>query len=495
MDLKKDFKKYLFLIVFILLIGLSLSLWILYIPIYRREPTPGERKAIILCSANDYYRKDDEPDFNGGGEATFSAESSNWTWSNQTNGYGGPDNNYPGRDGNPGALQLIALSNGYVHMEFTYNWTKYYPLYKYAAYNLSAWFNISTYGGAPITILTPGAGVRIGLRWINSTNDVIRTDWSKGVYDTGAQWDFSNVTSVCDNSTGNEITQLHLVLSVEGVMNSGEQVLFDDVKIEYWFPPPIPQPPPPNSDSDGFPAQALQVYWILKNHGYTDENIFLMLYHTNDSIIDIYANDGIANDLTGAIVDVENDDVTSSRFRQELNVSHSDSFASNISSKDQLIIYMVDHGSNKILGDGNATFHFEADDSYITELEFFNLVKEINCKRMMINIDICYSGNFLLQDSINWYNLPKALLITSATNVFSWYWRSNNNPDNFAGSWFFHNFWEQLNQNHTIETAFNSSITWLPAGQVISINEIQSPQIKDNLGIQDIWSFNNTPQL
>ncbi|KKL46758.1 hypothetical protein LCGC14_2342330 [marine sediment metagenome] len=33
-----------------------------------------------------------------------------------------------------------------------------------------------------------------------------------------------------------------------------------------------------------------------------------MLYHTNDAIIDINASDGIANDLTGAVIDVENDE-------------------------------------------------------------------------------------------------------------------------------------------------------------------------------------------
>ena len=112
MKIKQEILKYMVLGIFILLITLSISLWVLYIPIFRREPIPGERKAIILCSANDFYRKEGEPDFNDGVEGTFSAESSNWTWNNQTNGYGGPDNNYPGRDGNPGALQLIAQNNG-----------------------------------------------------------------------------------------------------------------------------------------------------------------------------------------------------------------------------------------------------------------------------------------------------------------------------------------------------------------------------------------------
>ena len=285
------------------------------------------------------------------------------------------------------------------------------------------------------------------------------------------------------------------MLAVEGNMTGTDMVLFDDIKVEFWFPPPIPHPLPSSIDSDGFPAQALQVYWTLKNHGYTDENIFLMLYHTNDNAIDIKANDGILNDLTGAIIDVENNDVTSNRFKQELNATISGSFASSIDLKDQLIIYMVDHGSNRILGDGNATFHFEADDGYISEFEFVDLIKGINCKRKLINIDICYSGNFLNHNSSigsSWYDIPNSILVTSTTDTFSWYWRDNTNGDGFAGSWFFHQFWNQLNQNESIGTAFNFSKNFIPSGLGMSINEIQSPLIRDNLGTKDTWSFSNS---
>jgi hypothetical protein len=503
MELRSKIRKYLPLTGFIILLGLILTGWILYYPTIP-VPKPAQRKAIILCSANDFYRKEGEPGFNNGVEAEFIAEGTNWTWSNQTNGYGGPDRNYHyGHDGQPGALQLICLANGFVHMEFVYNWTDFYPLLKYAAYNLSAWVNISTYSGIPVIINPPGAGVRIGLRWMNSTNGIVRTDWSKGIFNTTGQWNFVNVTGICDDFTGmNEITQLQLVLSVEGVMNAGEQVLFDGINVDYWFPPPIPNPPPNNQDTDGFPAQALQVYWILKDNGYSDDNIFLMLYHTGDDIIDIDAFDGIPNDLNRsgveAVVDVENNNVNSSRFRSELNVSISGSFASSIRAKDQLIIYMVDHGSNKIESNGNATFHFEADNSYITEIEFFNLISQINCKRMMINLDFCFSGNFLNQNSSigsSWYNIPNSILITSTTDILSWYWRDNTNADGFAGSIFFHHFWNQLNQNQTIGDAFNYAINVIPSGQIQSINSLQSPLIQDNLGIKDTWSFNNTLQL
>ncbi|GAG71262.1 unnamed protein product [marine sediment metagenome] len=461
-------------------------------------PTTGARKAIILCSANDFYKSEEDGDFNGSEDSEFDGETSRWVWGNQTNGYGGPDNHYPGINGTDGVLQLIATLTGYVNLEYIFNWTKFYPLFEFNAYYLSAWVNISDNAGNPTVITPPGAGVRIGLRWLNSSNDIIRTDWSKGIYDTSAQWFFLNTTAICDNSTENEITQLHLVLAVEGDMIGGDWVLFDNIRLERWFPPPIPIPPPSKTDTDGFPAQALQVYWVLKNHGYTDDNIFLMLYHKNDAIIDIYANDSISNDLTEVVIDVEDDNVTASRFKQELNISTPGSFTSDINLNDQLIIFMSDHGSNKEISGGNATFHFEADDSYISETEFYNLVKQINCKRIMINIDICFSGNFLNQNSNigqSWYDIPNSILITSTTDDFAWFWRDNSNGDGFAGSWFFHQFWKQLNQSQTIGDAFNLASNFIPAGQVKSIFEIQSPLIQDNLGTKDVWSFTSNPPL
>lgn len=484
-----------------IIVVLVIALVVTLIPFEKKAEDQVVRKAIIVCSANDFYRKEGEPDFT---EGEFDEETTNWVGDFNPNGYGIVDSTLPGHE-TPGVIQLIAksnFSNAYVNMEFIYNWTNFFPLLKYGAYNLSAWVNITTNAWTPAIIIPTGAGARIGLRWLNSSNDVIRTDWSKGIFDTFTGWTFLNTTGIADNSASSEITQLHLVLAVDGNMTGTDMVLFDGVKVDYWFPPPIPSPPPSNMDSDGFPAQALQVYWILKNHGYTDDNIFLMLYHTNDDIIDIYANDGIPNDLNRsgveAQVDVENDEVNASRFRQELNNSISGSFASNITQEDQLIIYLVDHGSNNILGDGNATFHFEADDSYVTEIEFFNLVSQINCKRMLINIDICFSGNFLNEFSDigqSWYDIPNSILVTSTTDIYSWYWRDNSNADGFAGSWFFHSFWEGLNQSETIGTAFNTAKNLVLSGQTQSIDDIQAPLIQDNLGIKDAWSFNSDPSL
>ena len=166
------------------------------------KPTPGARKAIILSSANDYYRKDGEPDFNDGEDAKFYSEPLTPKWiDNSTNGFGAIDSDLPGHD-NPGAVFLIPSTGPpvTVNLEFIYNWTNYYPLYKGAAYNLSTWVNITTYGGGPATITLPGKGARIGLRWLNSSNEIVRTDWSKGLINTLGGWIFLNVTGIADNS-------------------------------------------------------------------------------------------------------------------------------------------------------------------------------------------------------------------------------------------------------------------------------------------------------
>ena len=479
----------------IVLVGVIIIAFVFWIIPHVPLPLPpSERKAIIIGSANDFYASEAEDDFNTGNQSTFGSESGKWV-QNFTNGYGGQDT-VPGKDGNPGALHLIANTNpdptGYVILEYTYNWTNFHSLNEYAFYNLSAWVNIPMSVGLP--------GVRVGLRWSNPRG-IIRTDWSNGLLTTSGQWAMLQVSGVCNNATNNEITQMYLILAVEGTMTHNDEVFFDDVKVEKWIAvnvtdPIDPNPPPNRIDSDGFPAQALHVYWILKSHGYTDDNIFFMLYHTNDLFIEIKAGEG--NALVGAVIDVENNDVNASRFKQELNVSVSGSFASEINSMDQLIIFMSDHGSNAVLGDGNATFHFEADNSFITEFEFYDLVKNIHCVRMMINVDSCFSGNFLNQNKNigqSWYYLQNCLFVSASSNVFSWYWINNNNGDGFAGSWFFHQFWEQLDQNQTVANAFIFAVNFVPWNQLAPLIVTQSPLMHDNLGINTTWSFNSDPSL
>lgn len=502
MDLKSSFRKYFFLVAFILIIGLVLSTWILYLPnMPVRQPRLAQRKAIIVCGANDFYESETEDEFNGSPDANFVTNTGNWSFIDREMNSFLEWSSF----GNEtlGSLYIKPIGPGLINASLTLNWT--YPLYEYALYNISVSVQINS------SIDIVGNGARIGLNWLDSDDKVVRTDWSAYLSRTGNKWRNIKMFGVCNNETNTEIFKLQLVLAFEGdFVGAGplDSIHYDDILIDRKISvnltdPTDPDPPPGRINSDGFPAQALQVYWILKGHGYTDENIFLMLYHTGDNIIDIDANDIYPNDLNRsgvpADIDVENGDVNASRFKRELDVSIPGSFASTIRSKDQLIIFMTDHGSNGVLPDKNATFHFEANHSYINETEFYDLVKEIECERMLICVDCCFSGNFLNENKNigqSWYNLPNCILISAASDIPSWYWINNKNPDGFAGSWFFHPFWDHLDKNNTIIAAYNFALgfvpsTWNPIPVVI----IQNPLMKDYLGINDTWSFNGIPQL
>jgi hypothetical protein len=106
------------------------------------------------------------------------------------------------------------------------------------------------------------------------------------------------VIGVCNNETDNEIEDPEFILSGEGLIDNAPEmgIYFDDLRLDKWIAVNItdptnlpPSPPATKANYDGFPAQVLQVYWILKDHRYTDDNIFLMLYYKNysDGIIDI----------------------------------------------------------------------------------------------------------------------------------------------------------------------------------------------------------------
>ena len=501
MDLRSNLRKYLPLIGFILLIGLVLSSWIIYLPnIPEKTPRLAKRKAIILCSANDFYGSESEDEFNGSPDANFTTNTGNWFFTDsETNSF-----HEWTSFGNEtlGSLYIKPIGPGLINASLTYNWT--YPLYEYALYNISVSVQINETGNFV------GKGARIGIQWLDSSDILVRTDWSTYLNATGNKWRNINMGGVCNNETENELFKMKLILAFEGdFVGAGptDSVHYDDVIVDRLIQVNLTDPtdPPPDGkiNSDGFPAQALQVYWILKDHGYTDDNIFLMLYHTGDDVIDKDVFDIYTNDIniSGVLadIDVENDDVNASRFKQELDISNPESFASSIRAKDQLIIFMTDHGSNAVLPDKNATFHFEADNSYINETEFYDLVKEITCERMLICVDCCFSGNFLNENKNigqSWYDLPNCILISAASNVLSWYWINNKNPDGFAGSWFFHPFWEQLDLNQTIMSAYNFALGFIPSinfPKPVAI--IQNPLMKDNLGINDTWSFDSDPQL
>jgi hypothetical protein len=495
-------------IVVVITIVLIVGLVTLFIPFEKKPTEEGTRKALIVCSANDFYGSEEEPDWDGSPDSTHEMPPGTWNFT----GVFSDSDWTPFGNKTPGSLVIRPEGMGLnVSASYTFNWNSFYNLTEYAFYNMSTQIYLNS--SAPII----GRGARIGIQWLDSADQVVRTDWSNWSADINPlmnEWVPINAMGVCNNESGNEIVKLKLILYTEGIFAAGpdDELYYDDVIIDRYIQvnltdptDPDPPPPPPGINSDGFPAQALQAYWVLKNHGYSDDDIFLMLYYKDDAdgVIDIVFGDIYPNDLIHgiepAVIDVANESVTAARFKQELNVSYSGSFASGIKPEDQLIIYMVDHGSNARLGDGNATFHFEADGSFIDEFEFFDLVKEIDCVRMLICVDCCFSGNFLNENKNiggSWYNLPNCIFVSASSNLLAWYWINNKNLDGFAGSWFFHPFWDQLDQGYTIGAAYNFAINWIPTrNPPLPVQVIQNPLIQDNLGIKDTWNFTSDPSL
>ncbi|MHA1339090.1 MAG: C13 family peptidase [Promethearchaeota archaeon] len=454
----------------------------------------GDRKAFIVCSANDFYDSESESDFNNGYQSNMSLDIGYWT----LNLTSGTDLSFQpeGRSGpTDGSLVFEATVGGELIGEATYDWNLHHSLIDNAYYTISGWIKIE---GSFLF----GTGARLGLRWKNSSNYVIREEFSVPLLIT-SDWTHVNISGININNGGLNFSKLELVLFAGGTMSPSSIVRFDDIKMDRWIvvnstDPTNSSNPNLKQDSDGFPAAALKVYKTLKANGYSDDNIFLMLYHTNDNVIDIKAGDGINNDLLGAVIDVENNDVNASRVKRELNASIAGSFASQLNKNDQLIIYLADHGSNKVLLDGNVTFHFESDNSFITEFEFFNLVSNLTYWRLMINLDFCFSGNFANKNSsigASWYDLDNCIFVTASANCFSWYWINNQNNDGWAGSWFFYNFWDQLNNGLTITNAFMFALNWIPAGRANPLAVIQAPLLQDNLGLASELSFSSFSKL
>ncbi|HEC38692.1 MAG TPA: hypothetical protein ENI29_10690 [bacterium] len=103
------------LIVSVIILVLVIALLIIFLPpLFSPQGNPpqsGEKKAIILGSANDFYRKDGRPDFNNGEDSKFNTETLGWpSGIAYNNGYIVTESNWPGHD-TPGFVQFIAKSN------------------------------------------------------------------------------------------------------------------------------------------------------------------------------------------------------------------------------------------------------------------------------------------------------------------------------------------------------------------------------------------------
>lgn len=199
-------------------------------------------------------------------------------------------------------------------------------------------------------------------------------------------------------------------------------------------------------DVDAMPAQALQAYLVLKDRGFTDSQIELMLYHPNNTLIDV-DGDG-ANDLIAAMIDSEDYLVTKETLGASI-----DELLKGAGKNDEVTIYIVAHG--ELVG-GSVGFSFESGYT-VTSKEFEGWLTNSTCKCLNIFLDFCYSGSFAR-------SLVKAgrLIIYAAEDNkegwFYWNWRDDLNETDRAtfgnsGSAFFHPFWKKFSEGSTVYEA------------------------------------------
>jgi hypothetical protein len=194
----------------------------------------------------------------------------------------------------------------------------------------------------------------------------------------------------------------------------------------------------PNApDVNAYPSQILQAYDVLKSQGYKDDNIYLFFYHINNNI---YYN--------GVIIDYENEAVNNSTFINMIN-----NLSNKIRYNDEMLIYIVSH-ANKYY-ENKTVITFENKDTVNQDI-LIKYIKLIKCKKMIILLDFCYSGNLL-----PYLKAPDRIIITASDgNHQSWfYWNWNLTGENKtiygdSGSAFFHPFWVSLKYDANYETAF-----------------------------------------
>lgn len=265
-------------------------------------------------------------------------------------------------------------------------------------------------------------------------------------------------------------------------------------------------------DRDCFPAQGLQAYYTLKNLGYDDEHIILMLWHDDESTIPLYncePNDdndgldeyvsiydgtnnwlfgpdgqpgvaGVDDDNNGSIddldsnfgeypaefgwpgsddpiIDVDNKNVTKASLQQQImNLSNL------VTADDHVLFYFVDH-SKKYGTPQKAHMYFEDTsagpaEQYLDADTLDSWLDQVNCKRMTILIDMCRTGNFT-NSSLGLTEESNRLIIGAAGDInniaHAWF---DANSNHFAGSWFFHPFWERINAGESVQQAYQYAL-------------------------------------
>ncbi|MHA1383988.1 MAG: C13 family peptidase [Candidatus Helarchaeota archaeon] len=399
--------------------------------------TPYNQWALIIAPSHSFYQEFVDL---GVGEATFdNILSTQWSYA-AINGDVGWNITDGWNETNVQDAPCVFISNETDHVDGYFSSEPMnLPAKPNMFYTLTVWINC-----------TPNAS--IGLQWKNSSGSALYTNLSLPV-DTVSMWKkvaFS-VRSPADAAYVNIILEF----------NGTGFAKFDHVILYYVDTIDNTSGMAPIQNADPFAAQAIQAYLVLRSHGYGDHKIMLMI-NSGDKDVRVFNHTINDYNYIESGIDYEGNDVNKSTFLKELNASVPNSWASHIRSKDELIVYLIGHGS-KNNPDGNVTFHFETGEN-VSEQELDDVLKTIACSHIILLADMDFAGNFIqpiLSSASN-----RVLIASSSENNQSIYWL-NATPamidfftPQYAGSFFFHGFWDVLNISAmTLSAAFEGGDT------------------------------------
>ncbi|MHA1378245.1 MAG: hypothetical protein ACTSRG_07670 [Candidatus Helarchaeota archaeon] len=340
-------------------------------------------------------------------------------------------------------------------------------------YTLTVWVNC-----------TPNA--TIGLQWENAGGSIIYTNRSLP-FDTVGMWKKFAFTVRSPPGT----SKVNIILEYNGTSGYAK---FDHIILYCVDTVDDSSGISPIGGTDAYSAQAIQAYWVLRSHKILDTKILLML-NSGDEDVRVY--NYTINDYayTKDFIDYKGASANKTNLIKELNGSDPFSWASHIGPRDELIVYLVGP-SSKNNPDGNVTFHFENGNN-ITEQELDTMLRTIHCSKTVILADMDFAGNFI-QGALS--SAPNRMLVASASHGNqSIYW-INATPamldsvtPQYAGSLFFHAFWDILNwTGMTLFAAFQagesnplSSYQYFPT--ILTPKNLTGPLYIDNMNLIKRW--------
>jgi len=262
-----------------------------------------------------------------------------------------------------------------------------------------------------------------------------------------------------------------------------------------------------DDDEDGrFISNALQAYYALKNHGYDDEHIILILCHNTQNIVHLddlkvnilFGPDGKKGTRDDPIIDY---DIPLSWPLNVFGMKASLALgmwelSQKVKENDEVLIYLRNHGS---LDAQHWTYFCFEDGSRVREDVFAKWLDMIKCHKLVFVGDFCHSGCFIDEshssapDRINGMNKPKRILISACDcgtgNSFSFMDEPPKPPlpGDFCGSFFGYPFWKALNAGKSYKDAFENAKAFIPPTYAKSVDEMQHPQMGDRNGNAD-WN-------